>query len=128
MKQYYRIFCPLCGKTSYKKNFDRDNVFKILIQTFGGRANIKYEPCLDVGVLGSFHEFILNRIHALYFRLTGINIPNLNAQVKELSRDVTLHTSSLPIIPSSIPIAVVHPKLTAKIKPNKIKPYRVVVV
>lgn len=127
MKQHYRISCPLCGKSSYKKNFDRNNVVKVLIQTFRGRANIKYTNVLDIGVLNEFHRFLVSRIERIYYRLTGIDIQELISNSHQ-----PLTTKILPsCIPSTInpsidttvhsPIDVaVYPKSTAKIKPYKV--------
>lgn len=113
MKQHYRISCPLCGKSSYQKNFDRDNAVKISTQTFRGRANITYEQVLDIGILNEFHNFLVSRIERIYYRLTGIDIRELIIDSRQPLITKTIHSTK-------VEIPAVYPKITAKIKAHKV--------
>lgn len=129
VKQNYRLGCPLCGSLKYPKNFSKDNAInRLLIQSFIGRRKIKYSECLNVGILNTFQKFLISRLENVYFRLTGINIRQL---IINSNRSLTTKIIPSPIstavhspidttIRPPVDIAVFYPKLTAKIKPNKV--------
>lgn len=134
MKSVYRITCPLCGGLRWKKSIDRNNAIdRILIQSHTGHRKILYAPCLDLGVLGSFHRYIVSRLEVLYLRLTGINIQQLILNSQPLTTQIipstvstVIHSPVDTVIHSPIDIAVCS-KTTAKIIPKMIMPKMVVI-
>lgn len=101
MIELKHIRCPLCGKLSRKRNFEKSpHVIEIKIQTIGGNKNIKWRTADDPVDKKKVVDFLIESIEIL---LTSLKNENLEWHIsKNTSIRVVPSTSySMTFVPSS---------------------------
>jgi hypothetical protein len=78
MMEIKHIRCPLCGKLSRKRNFEKSpHVIEIKIQTIGGNKNIKWHTSDDPVDKKKVVDFLIESVEIL---LTSLKKENLEWQ------------------------------------------------
>ena len=76
-----RIRCPLCGSMAWQSQFEKEKpLLKMFTQWSPAFRKFKYQENTDIGMLQRLHGYLIEKVEALYERLTGINIRQLMAR------------------------------------------------